>query len=176
MQVGRSVSGERVMRRWLRPTQVVKGVTAIDVEALWEQGVRGLILDLDNTLVPWNGEELAPEIRAWVEAAQGRGMRICIVSNALRGGRVKRVAEALGVGCVTRAGKPFARAFRRGLQLLGTSPEETCAIGDQVFTDMLGANRLGMVTVLVTPLSPVESPHTRLVRRVERPLRRRWQG
>ncbi len=151
-EVARSVSGERVMRRWLRPTQIVKRVAEIDLEALWQQGVRGLILDLDNTLVPWNGEDLTPEIRQWLEAARERGMRACIVSNAFKGRRVKRVAEALGLGCVVRAGKPFSGAFRRGLQLLGTTAAETCAIGDQVFTDMLGANRLGLVTVLVTPL------------------------
>jgi len=57
---------------------------------------------------------------------------------------------------------------------MGTDPASTCAIGDQVFTDMLGANLLGIKTILVTPLSPHESPHTRLIRLIERPLRRRW--
>ena len=123
--------------------------------------MRGLLLDLDNTLVLWNREELLPAVRAWVEAAKARGMRLCIVSNAFGGGRVRRVAGELGIECVTRVGKPFARAFRRGMQMLRTAPSDTCAIGDQVFTDMLGANRLGLATVLVAPLGPRESPHTR---------------
>jgi len=162
-------------RRWLRPSQLAEKVWQIDLGRLWEQGVRGLILDLDNTLVPWNQEEVAPEVAAWVEAATARGLRACVVSNALRGARVQRVAERLGLAWVVRAGKPLPRAFRRGLKVLGTAPRQTCAIGDQVFTDMLGANWLGLVTVLVAPLSAVESPHTRLIRRVERPLRRRWR-
>ncbi len=162
------------MRYWLRPTHLADRVWEIDLEHLWAQGVRGLILDLDNTLTEWNRSELRPEVRAWVEAARARGLALCLVSNAFHGRRVKAVAAELGIPCVTRAGKPFPRAFRRGLVAMGTAAEATCAIGDQVFTDMLGANRLGLVTVLLTPLAPRESPHTRLIRLVERPLRRRW--
>ena len=164
------------MRRLLCPTHLAEQVWHIDLDQLLEGGVRGLILDLDNTLVDWNAEALRAPVRAWVEAAQGRGFRVCLVSNSLSGRRVRRVAEALGIGCVTRAGKPFPRAFRRGLSLLGTGAGETCAIGDQVFTDMLGANLLGLHTVLVSPLSPREPPHTRLIRHLERPLRRRWRA
>ncbi len=169
----RAAAGSR--RRWLRPAAMADTVCTVDLEQLWQQGVRALLLDLDNTLVHWNQEELPPAIRAWVQAAQARGMHLCIVSNAFRGGRVRRVAEALGIGCVVRSGKPFPRAFRRGMASLGATPAQTCAIGDQVFTDILGANRLGLMTVLVTPLHPTESPHTQLIRFLERPLRRRWR-
>ena len=75
------------------------------------------------------------------------------------------LAAALGLD----AGQ--ARAL---VQAMDTKPDSTCAIGDQVFTDMLGANRLGLTTILVTPLSRRESPHTRLIRLLEAPLRRRW--
>jgi hypothetical protein len=163
------------MRRLLRPVLMAEQIWEIDLKALGERGVRGLILDLDNTLVNWNAEELRPQARSWVEEAKRGGMRVCLVSNAFFGKRVKRVAKELGMACVVRAGKPFPRAFRRGLALLGTEAAETCAIGDQVFTDMLGANWLGLMTALVAPLSARESLHTRLLRWVERPLRRRWR-
>jgi hypothetical protein len=163
------------MSGWLRPTVLAERVWEVELEALWARGVRGLILDLDNTLVDWNAEQLRPPVRAWVEEAKRRGFRECLVSNAFFGKRVKRVAKELGIESVVRAGKPFPGAFRRGMALLGTDAGSTCAIGDQVFTDLLGANRLGLVTVLLTPLSPRESWHTRLIRRVERPLRRRWR-
>jgi hypothetical protein len=164
------------MRGLLRPTVMVEQIWEVDLEALWERGVRGLLLDLDNTLVDWNAEELRPPVRAWVDSAKQRGLRLCLVSNALYGRRVKRVAKELGIECVVRAGKPLPRAFRRGMALLDTDATCTCAIGDQVFTDLVGANWLGLVTVLLSPLSPEESPHTRLIRLVERPLRRRWKG
>jgi HAD superfamily phosphatase (TIGR01668 family) len=163
------------MSGWLRPTVLAERIWEVDLEGLWERGVRGLILDLDNTLVDWNAEELRPPVRTWVEEARRRGLRLCLVSNAFFGRRVKRVAQELGIASVVRAGKPFPGAFRKGMALLGTTAASTCAIGDQVFTDLLGANRLGLVTALLSPLSSRESLHTRVIRRVERPLRRRWK-
>jgi len=163
------------MRRWLRPTYIVDRIHEIEIRSLWARGIRGVILDLDNTLVPWNQAELPPEIQRWIEMAKIQGLRLCLVSNAFRGARVKQVAERLGLNFVLRAGKPFPWAFRRGLAMLGTAPQQTCAIGDQIFTDMLGANWLGLDTILVTPMTTRESPHTRLIRFLERPLRRRWR-
>ena len=162
------------MRSLLRPTLLADAVWSIDLDALVRRGIQGLILDLDNTLVDWNQSWVRPQVRAWIEAAQERGLRVCLLSNALRGARVARVARELGVAAVVRAGKPLARAFRRGLAVLGTEPASTCAVGDQVFTDMVGANRLGLTTVLVRPFTPREPFHTRLVRLIEGPLRRRW--
>jgi HAD superfamily phosphatase (TIGR01668 family) len=164
----------RTVRNLLRPTLLVDAVWAIDLDALWEQGTRGLILDLDNTLVDWNATWVRPEVRAWLEAARRKGMALCLVSNAVRGRRVMQVAQEMCLSAVKLAGKPFPMAFRRAMAVMGTDAASTCAVGDQVFTDMLGANWLGIKTVLVAPLSGRESPHTRLIRLVERPLRRRW--
>ncbi len=146
----------------------------VDVGSLLAEGVCGLILDLDNTLANWNEYDVRPEAREWLEAARALGMRACLVSNAFRGSRVKAVGAELGLPVVIWALKPLPRGFRRAMELMGTDAGSTCAIGDQVFTDMLGANMAGIKTVLVTPLSPRESPHTRLIRLIERPLRRRW--
>ncbi len=162
------------MRSLLRPTLLVQAVWEIDAEALWGGGVRGLILDLDNTLVDWNQERVRPQVRAWLGAVRRRGMVLCLVSNALRGRRVLRMARAMGMSAVKLAGKPFPVAYRRAMAAMGTDARSTCAIGDQVFTDILGANWLGIKTVLVEPLARRESPHTRMIRLVERPLRRRW--
>ena len=162
------------MRSLVRPTFLAEAVWAIDLDTLLRRGIRGLLLDLDNTLVDWNGSWVRPEVRAWVNAARRSGLGLCLVSNAFRGARVARVAGDLGLVAVVRAGKPLPIAFRRGMAVLGTDPRSTCAIGDQLFTDMLGANWLGLTTILVHPLSPRESPHTHLIRLLERPLRRRW--
>ena len=162
------------MRNLLRPTLLADKIWEIDLEDLSARGIRGLILDLDNTLVDWNESFLRPEVEAWLAKARAVGMRLCLASNAVRRGRVARVADGLGMSAVIRAGKPFPVAFRKAMAALETEPASTCAIGDQVFTDMLGANWLGLTTVLVKPLSPKESPHTRVIRLIERPLRRRW--
>ncbi len=158
----------------LAPTVLANAIWEIDLQSLLQIGIRGLILDLDNTLVDWNRNDIRPQVRQWLESARSAGMRMTLVSNAIRGKRVKAIGAKLDLPVVTWALKPFAGGFRRAMALMGTVPASTCAIGDQVFTDILGANRLGIRTVLLTPLSPRESPHTRLVRRIERPLRRRW--
>ncbi len=162
------------MRSLLAPWLLVGAVWEIDLDALWAEGVRGLILDLDNTLVDWNGSYLRPEVRRWLGAAHEKGMQGCLVSNSAGGRRIREVGAELGLSVVTRAWKPFPVAFRRAMMVMGTAASSTCAIGDQVFTDILGANWLGIRTILVAPLSPRELPHTRFIRTLERPLRRRW--
>ena len=146
----------------------------IELESLRAEGVRGLILDLDNTLVDWNRNDIRPAVREWLGAARAAGLQMSLVSNAFRGRRVKAIGAELNLRVVTWALKPFPGGFRRAMALMDTDPASTCAIGDQVFTDLLGANLLGIRTILLTPLSPRESPHTRLIRLIERPLRRRW--
>jgi hypothetical protein len=153
---------------------MVKAVWEIGLDDLWRRSIRGVILDLDNTIVPWNTTAVHPEARAWIAAALQHGLRVCLLSNALRRKRVAQVARDLRIVGFTRAGKPLPSAFRRAMAALGTTADTTCAIGDQLFTDMLGANWLGITTVLVDPISPREPPHTRLVRLLERALRRRW--
>ena len=162
------------MRDLVTPSFLADQVWTIDLDALAGMGIRGIILDLDNTIVNWGDTWVRPEVSAWLRGVQDRGLRVCVVSNALRPRRVRVVAQELGIPAVMRAGKPLPSAFRKGMEALGTDSGTTCAIGDQVFTDILGANWLGLTTILVTPLSPRESPHTRLIRFLERFLRRRW--
>ncbi len=158
----------------LEPTLLAKAVWEIDLDDLRSRGVKGIILDLDNTIAYWNEREVLPQAREWIARARERGLALYLVSNAFRGSRVRAVAGELGIGCVRRAGKPFGAGYRRAMKEMKISPAETCVIGDQVFTDILGGNRLGLTTILVEPLAARESPHTRLIRLIERPLRRRW--
>jgi len=162
------------VRPLLAPSILADAIWEVDLASLRAAGIRGLILDLDNTLVDWNRDEIGPQVRWWLEAARGIGMKATLVSNAIRGSRVQRIGAELGLSVVTWGLKPLPWGLRRAMALMRTGPAETCAIGDQVFTDMLGANLVGIRTVLLTPLSRRESPHTRLIRLIERPLRRRW--
>jgi len=160
----------------LTPTLMARAIWEVDLDDLAARGIRGIILDLDNTIAYWRKGGVLPEARAWIEAARQRGMKLCLASNASRTSRVVRVAESLAVDHVGRATKPFASAYRRAMKVMGTSPSTTCGIGDQVLTDIVGANRAGLTSILVEPLSRRELPHTWLLRLIEKPMRRRWAG
>ena len=155
------------MWTFLCPTQVVDDIYQINLQTLWNKGIRGIITDLDNTLVPWNDNEVMPEVFDWVEQAKEAGFKVCIVSNnnLKRGGEL---SEQFGVPAVWKAVKPRRGAFRKALEIMKLKPSEVVVIGDQVFTDVLGGNRLGLHTILVTPIDKREFIGTRCVRQVEK--------
>lgn len=162
---------------WRRfcPTYTAASLAEITPALLQELGIRGLVLDLDNTLVPWHVNELTEEVAAWVRAIQAAGIRLCIASNTHRPRRLKALAEQLGVLYASGVAKPRPGGFRRSIALMGIRPEETLVIGDQVLTDILGGNRCDLLTVLVPPLHPHEFIGTRCVSRpIERWLLARF--
>lgn len=158
--------------RLLVPAEFRPSIHAVDFQALRARGIRGLIVDLDNTLVEWRSPSPTPDVHDWIRRARAAGLDVCIVSN---GGsrRVEGFARRAGVGFVGAAGKPRRRGFLEALDRLGTLPSETAVVGDQLFTDILGGNRLGMYTILVAPVSSREFAGTRLVRKLERLVLRR---
>lgn len=155
------------MGRWLRPDAEADSIYAVDPSALRARGIRGVILDLDNTIVPWGAWDVPQALGPWIAAARAVDLRLCIVSNNA-GARVAHIAAALDLPAVTGAWKPRRHALRRALRMMGTAPDATALIGDQVFTDVLGGNRLGLHTILVHPQSAREFPLTRLTRLAER--------
>ncbi|HEY8552327.1 MAG TPA: YqeG family HAD IIIA-type phosphatase [Thermaerobacter sp.] len=157
----------RRLWRLLTPDLVVPSIYAIRWDDLRRRGVRGLILDLDNTLARRDQPLPDDNLRRWLDQARAEGFAACILSNNLET-RVQLFARACGVPAVHAATKPRRRAFLRALKTIGVEPAHAAVIGDQIFTDVLGGNRLGMVTVLVTPLPGREFIGTRLVRLIER--------
>jgi len=157
----------------LRPRRYYEAITAVDPAELVSLGIRGLILDLDNTMIPRHVEEVPDQLDDWLASARDAGLRACIVSNNFKA-RVAQMAERLGLPLVARAAKPRRKAFLLGMDAVGTGVGETAVIGDQLFTDVLGGNRMGLYTILVVPLPGPELPHTSLLRRIERRLLRRW--
>jgi len=152
---------------WLSPDGHATSLTDLAVDRLWERGWRGIVLDLDNTCSAYHKPELADGVPAWVARALERGFRIVMVSNNFS----ERVAAAgleLGVATVPNALKPLPFGFLRALRLLGTRRRETVVIGDQVFTDVLGAKLLGLHAVLTEPIVPHDFPLTRVLRFLER--------
>jgi len=151
---------------------MVERVEDIALGLLSGWGVRGLVLDLDNTMVPWNTADVSAQVRAWVSGLRSAGFGMCVLTNNYTR-RASSVAELLEIPIIKGALKPSPLAFRSALRRLDLAAAQTAAVGDQVFTDVLGGKLLGMRTVLVTPLSTREFPTTKIVRWLERPLRAR---
>lgn len=149
------------------PDLYISSLSAVDLKKLYHDGIRGLIVDLDNTLVAWEKEFPAPEAVEWLDAVEKQRLETCILSNS-PGRRVSRLSEELGVPAVSKAIKPRKRAFREAICILDLPPNQCAVIGDQLLTDILGGNRMGLYTILVVPVSEKEFFTTRIVRRLER--------
>lgn len=151
----------------LIPDLFVPTIYKIDFNDLQRQGKKGIIVDLDNTLVEATRPDATPELVSWLDQLRGMGFRVIIVSNNNRT-RVAHFATPLRVPHIHNAKKPFTSSFQQAMQRLKTVPEETVMIGDQLLTDVLGGNRLGLYTILVTPISETEGFFSRINRRIER--------
>jgi len=157
----------------LKPKQYVATLRDVDPGALSELGIRAVLLDLDNTLVEWRGSELQPQMEAWVRKAVDANLKLCIVSNTWRKMRIHAIAERLEIPYILRAGKPRRGNLRRAVDLLACTPRETAVIGDQIFTDVVGGNRIGAYTILCVPMPGREFFGTNIVRAFERFLMKR---
>ena len=150
----------------LKPTRLARGVTEIEISWLKERGVRAVLADVDNTVVGWHSEDVPEEIALWVESLLAAGIGVCLVSNTRNPKRLERLATRFGVKHVPgNAGKPGAAGYLKALKLLGASANEAVMVGDQLFTDVYGASKLGIATVLVNPLTSKEFIGTKVVSR-----------
>ena len=155
------------------PDQIATRLENIDQQALLDRGINALLIDVDNTLVNWRDNEIPPERRRWIEQAKDR-FALCLLSNTITVQRVEQLGQTLDLPAVGRwdwGRKPFSGGYRQALQLIGACPSETAMIGDQLLTDILGANRLGMYTIMVHTLSDSEFFVTRINRWIEALIR-----
>ncbi|MBI2874572.1 MAG: YqeG family HAD IIIA-type phosphatase [Firmicutes bacterium] len=164
MKPDRSKAG---LLRWLAPDLHIDSIYDLNLDALRRRGIRGIITDLDNTLVGWTERIPTDRLLKWIADATDAGFRMCIVSNN-RSERVRAFSRIVKVPAIWGARKPRRRAFREAIRALGLQPGETAVVGDQIFTDVLGGNRLGLYTILVVPVDRREFIGTRLARRLEK--------
>jgi len=151
----------------LLPSLYVESIYQIDLDKLKRRGIDTIVTDLDNTLVPWSETAVNQQLLDWLEQLKNKGFKVCLVSNAVES-RIAYFRGAMSIPGFSKANKPLSKAFKQALQLLGSEPWRTAMIGDQIFTDVLGGNRMGLFTILVVPLSKQEFIGTRLVRLFER--------
>lgn len=133
------------------PALTTDRIQDISPESLESKGIRGLILDIDNTLVPPHMKEADENAVSWIEKMRSAGFKVCIVSNASKK-RVIKFNERLRLYAIHRASKPGTRAFLKAARLLDLKNADIAVIGDQIFTDIYGGNKSGMFTILVKPI------------------------
>jgi len=155
--------------KYFLPNEHVKSVFHITPEHLKEKGIKGIITDLDNTLVEWDRPSATPDLIEWFENMKNHSIHVTIVSNNNEN-RVKRFAEPLGIPFICDAKKPLSYAFQRAIRLMDLKKEEVVVIGDQLLTDVFGGNFLGLHTILVVPVAKTDGFFTRINRKMERKL------
>ena len=154
------------MLEQLFPDLILNEISEIDAATLWQKGYRLLIFDIDNTLVAYHEKDATEKASAFIRFLQEKGFHAALVSNNNRE-RVERFNKELKLFSVPRAMKPFKRGMKKVMEHFGVPPEKTVLCGDQILTDILGGNRLGLYTILVTPIEINENRFFRIKRRME---------
>ena len=166
------VSGRHNLQPSWDPGQTI---AQLPLDQLLSNGIEAALIDVDRTLLPGRDVQLPAPVKAWLEDA-GSHFRLHLFSNNPSQRRISAVAEQLGVSFTCGARKPHRAALRRVVAELDLPPQRIAMLGDRVFTDVLGGNRLGLFTVLVRPIASDGGPCRRDgVQRLERTLAR-WLG
>lgn len=129
------------------PTYLADSAYDIDYAKLYERGFRALLFDIDNTLVP-HGADATPRAEDLLRKLRGMGFKVLLLSDNSRA-RVRQFNHSIQVPYIYDARKPSPRAYKKAVQMLGMKPAEAVVVGDQLFTDILGANRAGLHSVFV---------------------------
>ena len=152
----------------LSPDRYLASVDRIDLDALWEQGVRLILLDRDNTLVPRSDRVAPPEVAAWLERARQRGFSLYLISNNWHFAEVNRTAAELGLAARGFCCKPLPFALIRVRKEEGVPARGTVMVGDQLFTDICAGKLAGARTILVQPQCTKDLWYTHIFRIFER--------
>ena len=155
------------MHKYFFPHTYIQSIFEIDTDYLKTNGIKAIIFDIDNTLVSYDVEEPTEEVIKLFQELQQKGFKICLLSNNTKE-RVIRFNKGLKIFAIHKANKPLTRNFKRAMALLGTDEKSTAIVGDQIFTDVYGGNRAGLMTILVMPVSDKDEWITKVKRGLER--------
>lgn len=154
----------------VRPWRRERAITDVDVDELAASGVRCVLFDRDNTVVPRDTGVAPADVMDWICRVREVGIALCMVSNNFHSQQVEASAAELGCAVVHHAMKPAPFAVRRALALVGVDASEAVLIGDQVFTDVMAGNLAGVRTILVEPQSTSDLWYTHIFRVFERAI------
>ena len=149
------------------PNLYVSSFRNVELDLLKQMNIKGLILDIDNTLVATSVETPDGDVVKWIEKMKYAGIKLCIVSNASMK-RVKIFNDNMNIHSIHRASKPSKKSFVKAANIMGLKNEQVAVIGDQIFCDILGGNITNMYTILVKPISKREFWFVKLKRFPER--------
>ena len=157
----------------LTPNMQVRKITDITIEMLKENNIKGMILDVDNTLIDLDRVPLEG-IKEWIENMKNEGIKFCIASNSLKKDKIEKVAKMLDIPYVHFSAKPTKIGLKKAKQILGIENSKNIAeVGDQLFTDVLGTNRMKMFSILTEPLCEEKVKINNLKRKLEKRVLRR---
>ena len=156
---------------WFRASFACHDIFEITGAALKRRGIRLLLADLDNTLVPYKVTRPPDRVAAWKEELKSNGIELFLLSNSRKPGRARNFAEKLGIPFQGHSGKPKKAGYLRAMERMGAKPEETIMVGDQIFTDTLGANNAGVTPLLVKPIRLAGNPFRYVRYAIETPFR-----
>ncbi|MBP5303453.1 MAG: YqeG family HAD IIIA-type phosphatase [Clostridia bacterium] len=156
------------------PTMMKNRITDITVEDLKSLGIKGILLDVDNTLTKFHSQVLTKEVEQWLQTIANAGFKLTVVSNGLPK-RVRPFTKKIGLESVSFSCKPSPLGFWRGAKRLGCSLKEVVAIGDQIFTDVVGAHIARVKVIQVMPIElETNRPSIMFKRKLEKRFNRRY--
>ena len=147
------------------PKEYLNSVKEISIDLLKKNHIKGLILDVDNTLIDFE-KEMPTGVKEWVETLKKFEIKFCILSNSNNVEKVGAVAEKLDIPFIHFAKKPFRVGFEKAQKVLELEANEIAVVGDQIMTDVIGANRSKMFPILVKPIDEKDY----LVTKIKRPF------
>lgn len=156
-----------MIKKKLTPDYLVGKIEDIKIDFFQDNEIKGLIIDLDNTITFYNSREIAPEVKDWINKVIASGIKVVILSNNYAP-RIEETIKDYPIEYVERAKKPFKRGFLRAIKKLDVPEKNVMMIGDQIFTDTFGAKRTGIEIILVNPLPGKEYWFTYVSRFFER--------
>ena len=148
------------------PRLYCKSVTEIDSQYLIDNNIKAIILDVDNTLLDFD-LNILPGLKEWHNGIKEKNIKCMILSNSNKTEKIKMVADLLEIPFIKFATKPLKRGFKQAKKLLNEEYENIAVVGDQIFTDVIGANRCKMFSILVEPIAKKDIWMTRFKRPIE---------
>ena len=151
----------------LYPNEYLNSVKDISIELLEKNNIKGLILDVDNTLINLD-RKMPAGVSDWAKDLKNKGIKICILSNSNKIEKVSAVAKIIGVPYIFFGKKPLKTGFLRAKEILKLDNKNIAVVGDQIFTDIVGANRCNMFSILVKPIEEKDYLLTKIKRPIEK--------
>lgn len=157
-----------MLEKYLCPTLRIDRVSDIDLNWLEEQNIKFILLDVDNTISYWLEEDIEPDIANWIDLLKKKNFKISLLSNS-DSKRLRKISNRFDITAISWSCKPFSFSFYKALRTMGAKDaSQAIVIGDQMFTDVLGGNKIGAKTIWTKSLSSREFIATKAVRFLEK--------